>query len=267
MRITFNIAADEEDLPEHDLLSLDVALDTTVGILKESVQAELQLPKTSQHLYHNGLLLSDEAKTMEQLQISDGDMLALHIRHTVARPGLSADPRTQQPSRRQAAGQRSRSEPDPELVRLQLLGDPQTRQEVLRGRPELAASIDNPERFAQLYRQMMDQERQEQQERRRQITELNADPFDVEAQTKIAEMIREEAVQENLQNAIEHNPEGRYPIVLCYFSQINTFVQSLVGSICSTLMSKSMVTRSRHLLILEPKQLLCPHHAQRLVVL
>jgi DNA damage-inducible protein 1 len=250
MRITLNIAADEEDA---DLLSLDLAPDTTIGILKEMVHAELQLPKTSQHLYHNGLLLSDEAKTMEQLQISDGDMLALHVRHIVGRSGTSADPRPQ-PSRRQPVGQRPRSEPDPEVIRLQLLGNPRTRQEALRGRPELAAAIDSPERFAHLYRQMMDQERQEQLERSRQIAELNADPFDVDAQMRIAEMIREEAVQENLQNAIEHNPEGRIPFVPCCPFKTNTMAQSSAGSTCFTLMSKSTDKKSRPLLILELKQ-------------
>ncbi len=254
MRITFNIAADEEDIPEQDLLSLEVAPDTTVGILKESVQAELHLPKTSQHLYHNGLLLSDEAKTMEQLQINDGDMLALHIRHTIGRAGLSADPRAQQPSRRQATGPRPRSEPDPEVIRLQLLGDPRTRQEALRGQPELAAAIDSPERFAQLYRQMMDRERQEQLERSRRIADLNADPFDVDAQTRIAEMIREEAVQENLQNAIEHNPEGRFPFIPCHIFKTNTLAQSLAGFTCFTLMSKLTGTKSRRSLIPELKQ-------------
>jgi len=251
MRITLNIAADEE---EHDLLSLDVAPDTTIGILKEMVHAELQHPKTSQHLYHNGLLLSDDAKTMEQLQIGDGDMLALHVRHIVGRAGLSADPRAQQPSRRQAAGQRLRGEPDPEVIRLQLLGNPQTLQEALRGRPELADAIDSPERFAQLYRQMMDQERQEQMERSRRIAELNADPFDIDAQMRIAEIIREEAVQENLQNAIEHNPEGKYPFAPCYIFKTNILMQSSVGFICFTLMSKSTDKKLRPLLILELKQ-------------
>jgi DNA damage-inducible protein 1 len=215
MRITLNIAADEEDAPEQDLLSLDVAPDTTISMLKESVQAELQLPKSSQHLYHNGLLLADETKTMEQLQVTDGDMLALHIRHMGNR-GLPPEPRAQQTARRQAAGQRTRTEQDPEVIRLQLLGNPQTRQEALRGRPELAAAIDDPERFAQAYRQMIDQDRQEQTLRNRHIAELNADPFDVEAQMRIAEMIREEAVQENLQNAIEHNPEGKTAFFLSF---------------------------------------------------
>lgn len=207
MRVTLNISAPEEDTPEQDLLSLEIPSDTTVGLLKESVQAEVQVPKSSQHLYHNGQLLADDSKTMEQLQIGDGEMLALAIRHAGSR-GLPAEGRgQQQPSRRPTAGQpQSRMEQDPEVIRLQLLGNPQARQRL----PQLAAVIDDRERFAEEYRQMMDQERREQMMRSRQIAELNADPFDVDAQMRIAEMIREEAVQENLQNAIEHNPEGEY---------------------------------------------------------
>ena len=49
-----------------------------------------------------------------------------------------------------------------------------------------------------------DQERQRQLE----IARLNADPFDVEAQRKIEEEIRQEAVFENLEHAIEYSPES-----------------------------------------------------------
>jgi DNA damage-inducible protein 1 len=82
------------------------------------------------------------------------------------------------------------------------------RQQAISQRPELGPVIDNPERFAAVLRQMQDQEREETMRRRQQIADLNADPFDIDAQMRIAEIIREERVQENLQNAIEHNPEG-----------------------------------------------------------
>lgn len=207
--MTINISGLENEAPEADLFSLEFPSDATVGLLKESVQAEARIPTTSQHIYHNGQLLSDDSKTMEQLQVVDGDMLAVHIRDLVR---STIETSTPPPTRRQVTGPqppRSRAEQDPEVVRLQLLGNPQALQAALRLRPEIAAVINDPARFANVYRQMLDQEHREQMTRNREIAALNADPFDVAAQMRIAEMIREERVQENLQNAIEHNPEGK----------------------------------------------------------
>lgn len=201
MRITLTITAPTAD--DADLLSLEIAPDTTVSLLKETVQVESRIPVTSQHMYHNGQLLNDDTKTMEQLHIGDGEMLALHVRD-MARQAPRA-PQAQQQQVQSRGGQDSPT--DPEMLRLQLLGNPEMRAQAVSRRPELAAAIDNPERFAQLLHQMHDQEREEQARRRQHIADLNADPFDVDAQMRIAEMIREERVQENLQNAIEHNPE------------------------------------------------------------
>lgn len=143
---------------------------------------------------------------MEQLHIGDGEMLALHVRDTTRNTRPAG-----QPSRQQAAGQGRGAPgyPDPETIRLQLLGNPELRQQAISQRPELAGVIESPERFAQTLHVMQEREREEQARRRQHIADLNADPFDVEAQARIAEMIREERVQENLQNAIEHNPEGK----------------------------------------------------------
>lgn len=41
-----------------------------------------------------------------------------------------------------------------------------------------------------------------------EIERLNADPFDVDAQQKIEEAIRQEAVLENLEHALEYSPES-----------------------------------------------------------
>jgi DNA damage-inducible protein 1 len=178
--------------------------------LKESVQAESRIPATSQHLYHNGQLLNDASKTMEQLHIGDGEMLALHVRDMAGSGARAATQPQAQPSRPQQTSQRGgQGYPDPETIRLQLLGNPEMRQQAISQRPELGPVIDSPERFAAVLRQMQDHEREEQNRRRQQIADLNADPFDIDAQMRIAEMIREERVQENLQNAIEHNPEGQ----------------------------------------------------------
>ncbi|KAL2061832.1 hypothetical protein VTL71DRAFT_7210 [Oculimacula yallundae] len=202
MRITLTITAPTHD---GDLLSLEIPPDTTVSTLKESVQAESQIPKTSQHLYHNGQLLNDDTKTMEQLSIGDGEMLALHVRDMVGNTGHPSGQRAPQPARQQQRG--GQAQPDPETLRLQFLGNPAMRQHLETDRPELGAALDDPARFAQIYQRMQDEEQQAQEQRSRQIADLNEDPFDIDAQTRIAEMIRQERVQENLQNAIEHNPE------------------------------------------------------------
>lgn len=179
----------------------------TVETLRSSIQAETSIDPTAQHLYHNGLLITDDSKTMEQLQIGDGEMLALHVRDMRGTTGIP-DPsgRRQQPSgqRRRGPGQ----EQDPELVRLQILGNPRLRAEAQRYQPQLAAALDDPQRFAQVFNESFDRERRERAERQRQIAQLNADPFDPEAQARIEEIIRQERVMENLQTAMEHNPEG-----------------------------------------------------------
>lgn len=206
-RITLNISAPEA--ADSDLLSLEIQPDTTVSTLKESVLAEVHIPVRAQHLYHNGQLLNDDTKTMEQLHIGDGEMLALHVRDMVGSTGVAASQHRSQPAAQQQQ-RRQGDDPDPELLRLQALGNPAWRQQLNDQKPELGAEVDNPERFAQVYRRLRAQEREEHMRRQQAIQQLNSDPFDLDAQRRIEEMIREERVQENLQNAIEHNPEGTW---------------------------------------------------------
>lgn len=188
-------------------MTLDVFPDMTMATLRESIQADASIPPASQHIYHNGRLISDDSKTMEELQIVDGDMLAVHVKPVRGPAAAGQAQRSQAPAsaqRQQAAGDN-----DPELVRLQVLGDPALREQLRRQHPELANAADDPVRFAGILLDAQDRERRERQERQREIERLNDDPFNIENQRKIEDMIRQERVMENLQNAMEHNPEGK----------------------------------------------------------
>jgi DNA damage-inducible protein 1 len=209
----FNLQEGEQD----NLLTLDVFPEMTVSTLRESIQAESNISPTSQHIYHNGRLISDDSKTMEQLEIGDGEMLAVHVRdmRSTAPPPPQPPRQAQQPQQTQQHSQPSgRPQQDPEVIRLQVLGNPALRQQIQRQNPDLAAALDSPEQFARILRDSYDREQRERLERQREIERLNDDPFNIENQRKIEEMIRQERVMENLQNAMEHNPEGE--ICLAY---------------------------------------------------
>ena len=197
---------------DDNLLTLDVFPDMTVSTLRESIQAESNIAPTSQHIYHNGRLISEDTKTMEELQIGDGEMLAVHVRDMRGTTGAAArPPRPQQPQQppQPQARQPAQGQPDPEMIRLQVLGNPAMRQQIQQQNPDLAAVLEDPARFAQVLRDSQDRDRRERLERQREIERLNDDPFNIDNQRKIEEMIRQERVMENLQNAMEHNPEGR----------------------------------------------------------
>lgn len=150
---------------------------------------------------------------MQELQIGDGELLAIHVRDvtSVQQDSRRAQHTLQQQNNSNSSSSSSRGQDfqDPETIRLHLLGNPAARAQALHHRPELANVLDNPERFLSMIRQINTQERLHHNRRQQQIDKLNADPFDQEAQAKIEEIIREERVQENLQNALEYNPEGQ----------------------------------------------------------
>lgn len=75
-------------------------------------------------------------------------------------------------------------------------------------RPALAEAINDSDRFREVWLEMLREDEDRERERMEQMRLLNEDPFNIEAQAKIEEMIRQQSVQENLQFAYEHSPEG-----------------------------------------------------------
>ncbi|KAI9795124.1 MAG: DNA damage-inducible protein 1 [Peltula sp. TS41687] len=234
-RLTISIAT-PEGTTDQDLLTLDLHGGITVADLKALIQSETDFPGPSQHLYHNGQLLTDQSKTLETLGIVDGEMLAMHVRgaasnmnnhsaptrstraavaqrQQIVRPPMVGHTVGMAAESGQGAGPGPRPEdgagrPDPEMIRLQILGNPSARAELQRRNPELADALNDSDRFRELYNGLQSQQAEEERRRQQEIAMLNDDPFNPEAQAKIEELIRREAVMENLQNALEFHPEG-----------------------------------------------------------
>jgi TATA-box binding protein (TBP) (component of TFIID and TFIIIB) len=75
--------------------------------------------------------------------------------------------------------------------------------------PELAqAAMNDPERFNTMVQQIEQSRRQAETQKSAQIAALNNDPFDIEAQKRIEEAIRQENIAANLEAAMEYNPES-----------------------------------------------------------
>lgn len=204
-RITISINASGEP-NDQELLTLDLPPGLTIADLKGMIEAETKFPTNIQTLFFNGQALRTETQTLEQANINDGEMLAVMVR----RPTANNASQSSAESRRQREVDRPEADtPDRiEEVRQQILGNPTQLNQLISGQPQLASVVNDKDRFKDMWMSMMDQRDRAQREREEETQMLNEDPFNVDAQKKIEEMIRREKIEANLQYAYENNPEG-----------------------------------------------------------
>ncbi|CAE7230926.1 unnamed protein product [Rhizoctonia solani] len=175
-----------------------VEVDSTmeVGNLMALLEAECGIPVAEQSIVYQGRELNDPNATITSAGVENDAMLQLRRKVIVA--GRSAAH-------------------DEEMMRLQLLGDPNLMQQLRDNQPELADAIQNdPQRFSELLRQHRERQRDAEVAQQREISALNADPYNVDAQKRIEEAIRQQAVLENMEHAMEYSPEFFGRVIMLY---------------------------------------------------
>ncbi|CAL1700328.1 unnamed protein product [Somion occarium] len=180
------------DLGQSFVVEIDpnMELENVMALLEAEVSA--RIPVQEQSISYQNRDLTNQKATMLELGVGDHAMLLLRKKVQIAG--------------REAAM-------DSEMMRLQLLGDPALMQQLQETNPEIAAAARNdPARFAELLRQT----RARHIDTDAEIARLNADPFNIEAQTRIEEAIRQQAVLENMEHALEYSPESFGRVTMLY---------------------------------------------------
>lgn len=112
---------------------------------------------------------------------------------------------------------RQMDEYDPKTIRDLLFNNPRERALLKERNPPLSEALESgsTERFIEVFRKQREEKLDKDRERIRLMT---MDPFDPEAQQKIAEEIRLSNVESNMESAIEHVPESFGQVVMLYIN-------------------------------------------------
>lgn len=257
-----------------NVVQLDVYDDMELENLIAYCVAELNPAFDDPQLVHNVKLLTDMKKTVKDLGILDGDMIAMISKSLLPQ-------QAQQSSSSQSAHPNTSATQSGELAGSQLgasssstgghpPADPNDLISLAEISREQAAKVRdsflaNPEEVTSLklsnypladalasgsldefHRVLNEQHKRRRDEQMKRMRMLTADPFDVETQKMIAEEIQRQQIESNMQDAIEFMPEAFGQVHMLYIKckvnghPIDAFVDSGAQS---TIMSKACAER------------------------
>ncbi|XP_023578241.1 regulatory solute carrier protein family 1 member 1 isoform X2 [Octodon degus] len=222
--------------------SLQVDADFELHNFRALCELESGIPAAESQLVHAERPLTDNHRSLASYGLKDGDVVILRQKENAdPRPAVQfpnlpridfssiAVPGTSSPRQRPAAStQQPHSSPgeiasspqgldNPALLRDMLLANPHELSLLKERNPPLAEALlsGDLERFSRvLVEQQQDRARRE----RERIRLFSADPFDLEAQAKIEEDIRQQNIEENMTIAMEEAPESFGQVVMLYIN-------------------------------------------------
>ncbi|KAF9353298.1 DNA damage-inducible protein 1 [Mortierella sp. AD094] len=211
-----------------DIHTIEVDSQMELENIKALLEADCNIPAEDQVLIHNNVELQDPKSTLEANNVAPDDILTLQRRSKKPRTATNVTSIGGGAGARAGAGSGSAVHPgqiaqggggphDAEQIRQHIITNPSMLRQLLETQPELAAAAQNdPNRFHEMIRELDVQRRSAEMARMQEINQLNADPFDMEAQRRIEEAIRLENVAANMEAAMEYNPESFGRVTMLY---------------------------------------------------
>ncbi|CAK7321775.1 Regulatory solute carrier protein family 1 member 1 [Vulpes lagopus] len=222
--------------------SLQVDADFELHNFRALCELESGIPAAESQIVYAERPLTDNHRSLASYGLKDGDVVILRQKEnadprpsvqfpnlpridfrSIAVPGSSGSRQRQPPG-----AQQSHSSPgdiasspqgldNPALLRDMLLANPHELSLLKERNPPLADALlsGDLEKFSRvLVEQQQDRARREQE----RIRLFSADPFDLEAQAKIEEDIRQQNIEENMTIAMEEAPESFGQVVMLYIN-------------------------------------------------
>lgn len=214
------------------LITIEVSPDMELENFKALCECEVGLPAAEMVITHEGRPLLDNKKDLATYGIKEGDILliqqmiatpanqppSLGIDFSAIRlPGAPAMQNIPQSTPPAAVASPTSSTRAEEIERL--------RQSLMKNADQLTLLRQNNPRLAEaflsgdkaVFAEVLNSQLSEKSEReRKRIQMMNADPFDPEAQRLIAEEIRQDNVNSNMEAAIEYHPESFGQVTMLY---------------------------------------------------
>lgn len=195
----------------NDIISVDVPESLTLEDFKAYLQAETGIEPSDQVLKFNGIELTDN-KPLNELQINDNDLLQLSKKQL---------PRQQQQQQQQHASGSPQTPSNPideriEMIRQQILADPTARDQVRLTQPSLYDALNDGSRFRSLMMEQVSEQHNQSASNQAEMLRLQQDPDNPENQARILELIRQEAIEENMKLAWEISPESFTSVNMLY---------------------------------------------------